>query len=289
MNKRRGFFILILAFVVFELVLFIIFPSRQSSFSTNKVPTIDPLLTPIASPIPSPSPTPVKISFSQMNAKYGPCVQVPVLMYHHIQTEANAKKQHQQSLSVDPKYFKMHLQYLKDKNYSVISPKDLINFFNNGVALPQKSVMITLDDAYEDNYFNAFPILKEFNYSAVIFTPTGLMNVPDYLNWDEISQMKSLLYFGNHTWSHHASSGSSEVLKKEISLADTQLSEHGLNPDKVFAYPYGNPSNDAQKILTDLNYQLAFTTTHGSILCKAQRFILPRIRVGNGPLSSYGL
>jgi peptidoglycan/xylan/chitin deacetylase (PgdA/CDA1 family) len=259
----------------------------------NRQNTVSPLLTstiyPALESSPSATPTPKPLSFAEMNAKYGPCAQIPVLMYHHIQSEADAKKDGQSSLSVDPKFFQEQLQYLKDKNYSVITPQNIIDFFDQNMALPKKPVLITLDDAYEDNYFNAFPILKEFNFPAVIFTPTGLVNNPDYLNWDEINQMRGLVYFANHTWSHHSSSGTLDTLKKEISLADTQLNDHGLNVDKIFAYPYGNPSKNAESVLTSLSYKLAFTTTHGTILCKSQRFFLPRVRMGNAPLSSYGL
>lgn len=280
--------ILILTFKIFIKVKKLSLPP----FDRQPVPTL-PSSLPSLSPSPESSlsaiPTQKSLSFADMNAKYGPCAQVLVLMYHHIQSEADAKKDGQTSLSVDPKFFREHLQYLKDKNYSVITPQNIIDFFDKDISLPKKPVLITLDDAYEDNYFDAYPILKEFSFPAVIFTPTGLVNNPDYLNWDEINQMKDLVYFGNHTWSHHSSSGTLDTLKKEISLADSQLTEHSLNSDKVFAYPYGNPSQNAESVLSSLNYKLAFTTTHGTILCKSQRYFLPRIRVGNAPLNKYGL
>ena len=78
-------------------------------------------------------------------------------------------------------------------------------------------------------------------------------------------------------------------LNNEISLADKQLSEKGLNNEKVFAYPYGGTSVEAISILKENNYALAFTTKHGNIMCKNQSLELPRIRVGNRPLSSFGL
>jgi peptidoglycan/xylan/chitin deacetylase (PgdA/CDA1 family) len=226
-----------------------------------------------------------------MNAMYGPCVKVPVLMYHHIEEKGTAKKNNQQYLNVEPEIFKKQMSYLKEKGYSTIFPGDIVIFFDNGVALPTKAVMITLDDAYEDNYTNAFPVLKELGLKATIFTPTGLIQNPEYLNWQEIKEMAGtgLIYFGNHTWSHHASTGSPELLKKEINLADIQLAENGQNVAKIFAYPYGNPSVEAKKVLADMEYKIAFTTVQGNILCKGKRFELPRIRVGNSPLSELGL
>lgn len=248
------------------------------------------IISPTLSP-PSPTPTPKPASLSDLNTKFGPCIKVTVLMYHHIQTEQSAKKLDQQSLTVTPNYFREHLEYLKANGYTPIFPSDIAKFFDDHIGLPKKPVVITLDDAYEDNYLNAFPILKELNIKATIFTPTGLVTVPNYLNWDEIKTMSSsgLVYFANHTWSHHSALASLKVLDMEIGTADKQLSNNGLNIDKVFAYPYGKPSNGAEETLTKYGYKLAFTTVHGNIACKGKRFDIPRIRVGNAKLSAYGL
>jgi peptidoglycan/xylan/chitin deacetylase (PgdA/CDA1 family) len=228
------------------------------------------------------------LSFEEMNKKFGPCARVNVLMYHHVQEEAAAKARGQTGLNVTPDFFRLHMQYLKDKGYTVISPKELITFFNGG-TLPQKPVMITLDDGYEDNYSKMYPILKEFGFSATVFTATGLLGNQDYMTWGNLDEMKNLVYFGNHTWSHHPSSGNLEVQEKEIGTADQQLNEHGLNQSKIFAYPYGKPSANAETVLRSKGYRVAFTTNHGNILCKGLSLELPRIRVGNAPLNRYGL
>jgi peptidoglycan/xylan/chitin deacetylase (PgdA/CDA1 family) len=242
-------------------------------------------------PTPTLTPSPKSVSFEDLNKKYGPCVRLPVLMFHHIESEAEAKLNHQTSLAVTPEHFTGDMEYLKTHGYTTIFPKELINFFDNGIPLPKKAVMITLDDAYGDSYTNAYPILKQYGFKATIFTPTGLVQNPGYLNWEQIKEMSGsgLVYFANHTWSHHNSAGTLAVQEKEISLADGQLAEKGLNNDKVFAYPYGNPSIDAEKILTKYGYKLAFTTVHGNISCEGKRLTLPRIRIGNAALSSYGL
>ena len=238
-----------------------------------------------------PTPTVHQVTFAEMNQKYGPCTKVSVLMYHHVQDEILAKKLGQTGLTVTPEWFDKQMQYLKDKQYAVIKMDDLVNFVKDSKPLPSKAVLITLDDAYEDNYFYAFPILKKYNFPATIFTPTGLVTVMDYLNWSEVEEMDSsgLIYFANHTWSHHASTGSVQVLDKEVRLADTQLSEKGYNKSKVFAYPYGKPSVGAEEVLAKYGYSLAFTTRHGNIMCAKQKYDLPRIRVGNAPLSKFGL
>jgi peptidoglycan/xylan/chitin deacetylase (PgdA/CDA1 family) len=248
---------------------------------------ISPTMAPSPTTVMSPTPTPITVE--GMNQSYGPCAKVNVLMYHHIQEEETAKKNGQTGLTVTPEFFRKHLQYLKDNGYSVITMAELKNFFNGGVALPKKAVMITIDDGYKDNYEKAYPILKEFGMKATIFTATGLLNNSGYMTWDDLNQMKDLVYFANHTWSHHSSAGTKEKLTEEITRADKQLSEHGLNPNKIFAYPYGNPGKTAEDILKANGYEIAFTTVHGNILCKGKSLELPRIRVGNASLKSYGL
>ncbi|MEI8067347.1 MAG: polysaccharide deacetylase family protein [Candidatus Shapirobacteria bacterium] len=228
-------------------------------------------------------------SVEDVNKLYGPCFKISVLMYHHIEEDVDAKAKKQSSLNVSPDFFRKHLEYLRDKGYRVIEPKDLIAILNGSQKIGGKLAMITLDDAYSDNYSKMYPILKEFGYKATIFTPTGLVNNPDYLSLDQMKEMKDSVYFANHTWSHHSSAGTKEVLDKEIGTADLQLSENGFNPEKIFAYPYGNPSLEAINVLKEKKYNIAFTTKHGNILCRGKALELSRIRVGNAPLSSYGL
>ena len=180
------------------------------------------------------------------------------------------------------------MQYLKDKGYGTASMSDLINFFDSGTPVTSKSVLLTFDDGYEDFYTDAFPVLQSLGFKATMFVPTGLINNPDYLTWDQIMSMNGSILFANHTWSHKNVGGSASVMQYEISTADTQLAEHGLNSPKVFAYPYGLDSGGSEKFLVSLGYKAAFTTVPGNILCKGKRFELPRIRIGSTSLSSYG-
>ena len=238
---------------------------------------------------PTPTATPKPLTFAEMNTLYGPCIYLPVLIYHHVQDMETAKQTNQTSLTVSTDVFRAQMQYLKDKGYVTVSPSDIISFFDSGAAVGKKSVLITFDDGYVDFSLNALPILREFGLTATVFIPTGLVGNPGYLSWQQIGEASSFgIFFGNHTWSHKNVKQPLDVLQKEITTADTQLSERGVNSVKIFAYPYGFSSTDAEKILSSLNYSLAFTTKHGGTLCKKQRFDLPRIRIGNSSLSAYG-
>lgn len=246
------------------------------------------LVTPTPIPTPTPTPTPRPLTFIEMNALYGPCVRLPTLFYHHIQTKDAAIADKQTNLTVYTDVFRNQMQYLKNKGYIILTMNDLVNFFDNGTPVSGKSVLLTFDDGYEDFNTDAFPILSSLGFHATMFTPTGLIQNPDYLTWDEISRMNGPILFANHTWSHKNVGVLTATMQYEISTADTQLADHGLNFLKVFAYPYGFDSSQAEKYLKTLGYKLAFGTKPGSILCKKQRFDLPRVRIGNAPLSYYG-
>lgn len=245
---------------------------------------------PSSSPTPtfSPTPTPTPMSFSEMNRLFGPCVKLPVLMYHRVQTKESAVANKQTSISVYTDIFESQMQYLKDKGYNVVSMNDLVNFFDNGVGILPKSVMITFDDGYADFATDANPVLQKFGFSATVFVSTGLVNNPGYLSWEQINSIGGRILFANHTWSHKNVGTDTKTMEYEILTADTQLSEHNVNSTKVFAYPYGFDTGASEKYLNSLNYKAAFTTVSGNTLCKKQRFALPRIRIGNTSLSSYG-
>ena len=256
---------------------------RNKFFELNKTVLVP---TPTPTPIPTPTPTPRPLTFSEMNNLYGPCVSLPVFMYHHVQSRDSAVAKKQTGLTVYTDVFQTQMQYLKSKGYNTVTMNDLINFFDAGTPIPSKSVLLTFDDGYADFYTDAYPILSGLSFHATMFVPTGLMENPDYLTWGQISGMNSWVLFANHTWSHKNVVTQTSVMEKEISTADGQLSDHGLNSPKTFAYPYGPDSVSAINYLNSLGYKLAFTTRPGSILCKKQRLDLPRIRIGNFSLTN---
>jgi len=261
--------------------------------SMGLVPTPTARATPTPTPVPTPTPTPTPkpLTFAEMNALYGPCAVVPTLMYHHIQNLETAKAAGYGSLTVDTGIFQKQMQYLKDHGYNPMRPEQLIAFFDGTGGLPGKPVYLTFDDGYADFASDAAPILRSFGFPATAFIPTGLLENPGYMSWGSLGDAASggLIYMANHTWSHKSVTTSLSEDQREISTADTQLSQHGYNAAKVFAYPYGTSSANGTTVLSQMGYKLGFTTNPGWTQCRAQRFVLPRTRIGNAALSAYGL
>lgn len=238
--------------------------------------------TPSVSPTPTPIPTPDPVV-------YGPCKNVPVALYHHVQPNEEASLRKQTSISVDSKIFAEQMVYLSSRGYNTITADQLLSVLTG--TFPSKPILLTFDDGYADFYTYAYPELVKNNLRATVFLSTGLMGGGDYLTWEQIKEMagSGLVTFGNHTWSHkNLGAADEDKVKYEIETAQQQLLDNGLGPVTSFAYPYGLPSSYAESILKDLGIKTAFTTIPGNIQCAKLPFAMRRSRIGSVALSYYG-
>ncbi|MHC4570462.1 MAG: polysaccharide deacetylase family protein [Planctomycetota bacterium] len=110
----------------------------------------------------------VKYSYSTFLSNtcyYLPVQGVPILMYHSIDNTLSP-------ISVSPHEFRMQMAFLKKINTKVISLSDLVQecFLRDDRNV--RAAVITFDDGYENNYTHAFPILKEFGFTATFFIST---------------------------------------------------------------------------------------------------------------------
>jgi peptidoglycan/xylan/chitin deacetylase (PgdA/CDA1 family) len=91
---------------------------------------------------------------------------VPVLMYHHVSPSPGL-------VTVSPQTFAAHMGYLARAGYTCLSGQELRDFLTGAAEVPCKSVVVTFDDGYLDNYVHAFPVLQELGLHAIIFAVTG--------------------------------------------------------------------------------------------------------------------
>ena len=84
---------------------------------------------------------------------------VPIIMYHQV-----THTEEPQPNWVSPENFEWQMAYLKDHGFDVISLSKLVEAIRSEKRLPQKTCVITFDDGYENNYINAFPILKKYGF-----------------------------------------------------------------------------------------------------------------------------
>ena len=95
--------------------------------------------------------------------------------------------------------FEDQIDYLITNNYKFVTLHQLVN----DPDMKDKSIAITIDDAYQSFYQFGFPVLKKYNISATLFLSTESVGSSDFLNW---TQLRELLNYGidiqNHTHTH---------------------------------------------------------------------------------------
>ncbi|MBS1513391.1 MAG: polysaccharide deacetylase family protein [Bacteroidetes bacterium] len=200
---------------------------------------------------------------------------LPILLYHRV---VKAKiKDSVVGIFVTEETFDEQLAHLKKNNFKTITFFDIHNALNGGKLLSEKNIVLTFDDGYEDNFTSAFPLLKKYNYSAVIFLVTG----KESNSWDEsknepgakllskkqiIEMYEQGIEFGAHTLSHaKLTEVSTGGLLKEIYNSKIYINKELGLPVISFAYPYGECNKAAKDAVKSLGFEFGVATDSGSI------------------------
>ncbi len=87
---------------------------------------------------------------------------VPVLMYHHINPNRG------DMVTVTPEVFDSQMRFVRDAGYRTLTLDELMGAVS-GEGFDGRSVVVTFDDGYLDNYVYAFPVLKKYGIKAAVF------------------------------------------------------------------------------------------------------------------------
>ncbi len=205
---------------------------------------------------------------------------VPILMYHMV---AETYDTNESKYCCSPSKFKNQMVYLKKTGYKVIGLNELVDTIKNGGQLHRKSVVITLDDGYMDNWKNAFPILQKFRFPATVFVISQLVGHTNewvqkdgckkqkLLGWSELEKMAAKgITIGAHTRTHPLLTEIDiESATKEIQGVKKELEDVLGLPVNFFAYPYGKMNETVKKVVGDAGYKAACSTVSG-FNCKDQ-------------------
>lgn len=223
------------------------------------------------------------LSKSDSEGRYGPLI----LMYHA--TVPGNKKQ-KFSYSIDSSRFCRHLDLLEKMGWHTACIRDLIK----KDKLPAKTVIITFDDGFANNYEGAFlPLLKR-GMKATWFIASGY--VDSYSTWLDYhlndrmlssAQLREMhrqgMEIGSHTISHpDLTTLTEEELEQEIGHSKHWLEDIVNAPVVSFAYPYGRYHHRAVESVRRHGYSFACSVRPGWYSHKANDHELPRITIFSG-------
>jgi len=218
-------------------------------------------------------------------------MKIPVLYYHKI--DYPKKDAVYKGLYVTPKQFKTQVSLLKFLGYETISPNDILSFVKGHKISVKKPLLITFDDGYENNFLNAYPVLKAAGFTAVIFISAGFIGKKntvsderekvreDFLNKSEIKALfKDGFFIGSHGINHYYLDSLEEgVLAGELIASKAYLENIISAPVDFFSYPFGAYSPKVMRAVKKTGYLGAFTTVRGKVGVGDNSYELKRIPV----------
>src|SRR5690554_1022804 len=216
---------------------------------------------------------------------------VPALMYHHVSPVEGM-------INVSPANFEDQLKWLSKHGYRSLT-YDQFAAHIDGKPAPPRSVLITFDDGYLDNWVYAYPLMKRYGFNGVIFLVTSwigdgplrphlgqdaLPETPSHhacedaieqgqadrvmLRWSEVEAMRTdgVFEFHSHTHTHTRwdlrpdKEHKNAHMVEEIESSRAVLAERMGGVSQHFCWPQGYFDSDYIRIAQQAGFRYLYTT-----------------------------
>lgn len=217
-----------------------------------------------------------------------------VLMYHLI--SESPKGGRYQGMRVSPAAFERQLAWLAKHGFHFATMDEVVR----GDA-PPRSVVLTFDDGYEDNYTAAFPLLKKYGAKATLYLVADREEGSDWsakkkahhnsgeltrepkLSDAQVAEMiaSGIIELGAHTMTH-ANLASLDTSGKKAEIADSKEWLEKRFGVKIgsFAYTFGIWDAEDREIVREAGFSSAVTTDPGiDALPFAEPLAIRRIKI----------
>ena len=194
---------------------------------------------------------------------------VPVLMYHAFSDSGERDR-----YILAKRSFARQMRLLSLLRYRPVSFDRLAEALRNRKPLPRRSVVVTIDDGYRDNFDVAGPILSRHRVPATIFLVSqriggsndwgdkGAVNGRPLLTLEQIESLRADgIVIGAHTRSHcRLSEAGEDEIRDQVGGSRQDLTETLDEPIDTFAYPYGLYDDRVVRATGEAGFLAACTT-----------------------------
>ncbi|WP_303839615.1 polysaccharide deacetylase family protein [Selenomonas ruminantium] len=205
---------------------------------------------------------------------------VVILEYHHVSDDVGEDGW---AYTVPPADFAQQLDYLQAEGYTTITMQDFMRARKGKQELPEKPVVLTFDDGYEDNYTTLLPMLEERHMTAVVYMVTNSIGRKGYLSWNQLRDMqKRGIEIGSHTANHQPLTRlDREKQAEEMKLSKLLMEWNGLKTIYSFSYPNGAYDEGMPELLQENEYLNAVTGDGGINTFKTNPYLLQRTNISH--------
>ena len=225
---------------------------------------------------------------------------IRILCYHRV-CDLPETKDIMHWLNICPEVFAQQMAFLTQNGFNVITLEQLVSYKEKKTKPPPKTVILTFDDGYRDNYLNAFPILEKYGFKGTFFVVTDYIGSDRIFHWLKLGE-KSLAHsrenrpywlplspkemlemsargacFGSHSKTHlYLSDIDEDEAIEELKQSKEYLERLLSKPVRCFAYPFGNFNKSVKGLVKAAGYKMAVTVKAGSNTLRSSPFELRR-------------
>ena len=208
-------------------------------------------------------------------------VRLPILMYHSVCVNDRVRSEY----VLPPERFRADMEYLKAHGYTTVFLAEARDYVNGAGPLPEKPVVVTLDDGFLNSLTEVLPVLEALDMKAEINVvgefclreETARYRSPaySYLSPSELCALRDSGRFeiGSHTFALHSLRGRrgcaktegesaaayEETLREDLrSMRELLLKPCGIETS-VFAYPFGAYGKETEEILKRAGFDILLT------------------------------
>jgi peptidoglycan/xylan/chitin deacetylase (PgdA/CDA1 family) len=245
---------------------------------------------------------------------------LPVLMYHHVSPKPGL-------VTCSPENFRAQMAWLAGQGWKTLSTDEFSAALASGV-LPRKSVLVTFDDGYLDNWVYAHPVLEEFGQRATIFLITGWIGdgavrphagqggVPEvpthkqamaaaaegrlddaFMRWSEVEAMRTAGTFDFHSHTHSHTRWDRSIadqdqrdaaLAADLDASRATLAARLGEASQHLCWPQGYYDAAYQRVARTAGFTHLYTTEHGVVRRDTDLRRLPRLVAKDKPAAWFG-
>ena len=178
------------------------------------------------------------------------------------------------------KKFESQMEYLRNSQYNTLSSDELYYYIKSGLCRVKSPVVITFDIGYKNFYEDVFPILKKYDFKAILFQITA--NIDELSNSLTSSEIREISDYGIDIGIR----GNTNFAMNELTLSDKEMViksgvddlEKIINKRPVgFSFPYGSFDESSLNFLNKYDIAASFTLERGVAKKGQDLYSIPRI------------
>ena len=181
---------------------------------------------------------------------------------------------------------KKQFDYFRDHGYKVVPLSRLVAALKAGKPVPDRWVVLTIDDSFESFYRNGLPLFRAYGYPFTLFVYVRATeeHYGDFMTWKQVNEVKKYGDLGFHSYAHpHMVSLDDRALLNDFRTGLALMERRTGSRPKYFAYPYGEYDGRVKKIAQTFGFDAICNQNVGAVSKASDPYDLDRIALTGDP------